>query len=109
MIAFEFALILGMAAVTFVVRYPVLALVSRMRLAPAVERAMRYIPPAVLAAIITPALFMPEGTLSLRLENSALAAGVVAALLAWRTRNLILTILGGMAIFWVWRLLIAYL
>ena len=107
MTIFEIALVLGMTAVTFGVRYPVLALVSRMTLPPAVLNAMRYIPPAVLAAIIAPAMFMPDGgTLDLRPSNAYLVAGLAAGAVSWRTRNLLLTIVVGMGVFWVWRVLI---
>lgn len=100
----EIALVAGMAAVTFGVRYPVLALVSRMELPPALMDALRFIPPAVLSAIIVPAVFMPGGTLDLSPQNAYLIAGVAAGLTAWRTRNLLLTIGLGMAVFWLWRM-----
>lgn len=103
MSGWEWALVLGMAAVTFAVRYPVLALVSRMTIPPRVMRVLRYIPPAVLAAIIAPAVFMPDGsTLSLSWTNAYLVAGVVAAIVAGTTRNLMATILVGMGAFWLW-------
>ena len=105
MTPFEIALVLGMTAVTFGVRYPVLALVSRMTLPPAVLNAMRYIPPAVLAAIVAPAMFMPNGhTLDLHPTNAYLVAGLAAGVISWRTRNLLLTIVAGMGVFWLWRL-----
>ncbi|MEL6149567.1 MAG: AzlD domain-containing protein, partial [Chloroflexota bacterium] len=50
----EFWLVLGMTAVTFGVRYPSLALVGRMQLPDSVIRALRYVPVAVLTAIIVP-------------------------------------------------------
>lgn len=104
MSTYEIALVLGMTAVTFGVRYPVLALVSRLQLAPSIERALRYIPPAVLAAIIAPEILLPDGeNLALRLDNSALVGGIVASIIAWRTRNLLLTIVIGMGSFWLWR------
>lgn len=107
MSGWEWGLVLGMMAVTFAVRYPVLALVSRLTLPPSVLNAMRYIPPAVLAAIIAPALLMPDGErITLSYTNSYLVAGLCAGLIAWRTRNLLLTIVLGMVIFLAWRLLI---
>lgn len=105
MTRWEVLLIAGMAAVTFGVRYPVLALVSRLELPPSLVQALRFIPPAVLAAIIAPALVMPGGVPDLSLQNAYLVAGAAAAVVAWRTRNLLLTIGLGMAIFWLWRLL----
>lgn len=102
----EVLLIAGMAAVTFGVRYPVLALFSRLTLPAWVMRALRFVPLAVLSAIIAPAMFIPEGTLISGVETGALFAGVVAALVAWRTKNLLLTIIIGMAALWGFRLLV---
>lgn len=103
----ELMLIIGMAVVTFAVRYPVLALVSRMPLPPPVLRAMRFIPPAVLTAIIVPAVLMPDGTtLNLQVRNSYLIASIVAGLVAWRSQHLLLTIIVGMVTFMGWRWLV---
>lgn len=98
----EFILILGMALVTIAVRYPVLVLVGKIPLPDRVFRALRYVPPVVLAAIIAPAVLMPDGqTLELTPGNSYLVAAVIAALIAWRTKNLLLTIVIGMGVFLV--------
>ena len=84
----EFVMILGMAAVTFAVRYPVLVLVGKIPLPDRVFRAMRYVPPAVLAAIIVPAVLFPNGeSIDISLTNSYLVAGIVSALIAWRTKT----------------------
>ena len=103
MSGFEILMIVGMMAVTFGVRYPVLALVSRLSLPPAVLDALKFIPPAVLTAIVVPAVLMPEGLLNVRFDNAYLVAGVAAAVISWRTKNLLLTIVLGMAIFLGWR------
>ncbi len=99
----EILLVAGMAAVTFLVRYPVLALVSRVTLPQVMLDGMKFIPPAVLAAIIAPAMFMPAGLLDLSLSNAYLIASIAAGLIAWRWRNLLATIVLGMAIFLFWR------
>jgi branched-subunit amino acid transport protein len=99
----EFLLVAGMAAVTFAVRWPVLTVVGRIPLPQPVLDAMKFIPPAVLTAIIVPAVFMPAGKLNLALDNAYLVAGVASALIAWRAHNLLLTIVLGMAIFLGWR------
>jgi branched-subunit amino acid transport protein len=102
----EFVLILGMALVTFAVRYPVLVLVGKIPMPDRVFRALRYVPPAVLAAIIVPSVLMPDGQrIDVSLSNSHLIAGVISALIAWRTKNLLLTIVLGMAVFLAWRAL----
>lgn len=99
----EILLVAGMALVTFLVRYPVLALVSRITLPQVMLDGMKFIPPAVLAAIIAPAMFMPTGSLDLSLSNAYLVAGLAAGLIAWRAHNLLATIVLGMAIFLFWR------
>lgn len=93
-------------AVTFGVRYGVLALVSKLSLPPAVLDALKFIPPAVLTAIVVPAVLMPAGQLDFHLDNAYLVAGVAAALISWRSKNLLLTIVLGMAIFLSWRWLL---
>lgn len=102
----EFWVILGMMAVTFGVRYPVLAIVGRLRLPPAVLRGLRYVPAAVLTALIVPLTLQPEGTLDLAPTNSHMIGAIVACLVAWRTKNLLLTILIGMGVFLLWRALV---
>lgn len=99
----EFAVIGGMAAVTLLIRYPILAVVSRVQLPPSVIRALRFVPVAVLTAIIVPEIVAPNDTPSIALSNAYLYAGILAALVAWRTRNLLATIVLGMAIFFLWR------
>ena len=92
----EILLIFGMTAVTFGIRYPVLALVGRVQLPDWILRALRYVPPAVLTALIIPAMLMPDGVnLSLTVRNAYLAGGMAAFLIAAWRKNLLWTILGG--------------
>lgn len=102
----EFWLILGMTAVTFGVRYPVLALVGQIELPEPVFRALKYVPVAVLTAIVVPAVLMPDDELTISLQNAEMIGAIVAVLVAWRTRSLLWTIVIGMAAFYAWRLLV---
>ncbi len=100
----EVLLIGGMAAVTFTIRYPVLALLGRIELPKPVLRALRYVPAAVLTAIIVPAVLIPDETgIRIGPGNSMLIAAVVAAVVSWRSKSLLLTIVVGMAVLFVWR------
>lgn len=109
MIRTELFLILGMALVTFAVRYPVLALASKVSLPASVLVALKFIPPAVLTAIIVPAVLLrrENGTIDLSYTNEFLVAALVAGLLAWRTNNLLLTIVMGLGVLWGWMWLLA--
>lgn len=102
----EAALIMGMFLVTFGVRYPVLAFASRIAFPHIVTRGLKFVPAAVLSAIIVPALLFPNGSdLELDISNSYLFAGAAAVIISARTKNLLLTIVAGMAIFLGHRLL----
>ena len=82
---------------TFAMRASFLVLADRLtRVPPAVQRMLRQIPPAALASLVVPALLRPEGHLDLL--HPRLAAGVLAAAVAWRTRNVALTLAVGMAV-----------
>ena len=99
----EFLLILGMALTTMATRIPVLLLLSRARMPEPVFRALRYVPASVLSAIILPSVLLRENQLWLAANNAPLVASLVAVVVAWRTRNLLLTILLGMAVMMGWR------
>lgn len=73
---------------------------SSSSLPPAFERALRFVPPAALAALIVPDLVSHNGALVLSLANPRLIAGIVAVVIAWRTRRVALTLIVGMAVFW---------
>ncbi len=94
-------IILGMVLVTYSVRLSVIALLGDTRLPDGLNRALRYVPPVALSAIVFPALLAPGGALDISLGNVRLIAGAVAALIAWRTRNAILSIAAGMILLWV--------
>jgi branched-subunit amino acid transport protein len=94
-------IILGMVAVTYSVRLSVIALLGEQRLPDAVNRALRYVPPVALSAIVFPELLAPGGVVDISLGNLRLIAGLTAALIAWRTRNAILSIAAGMVLLWL--------
>ncbi len=97
-------LILGMGLITYALRLSLIVLLHRVAVPPLVTEALRYVPPAVLSAIILPELFHPDVPNLLPFVNIRLIAGLVAIFVAWRTRNAILTIGVGMASLWVLQL-----
>jgi branched-subunit amino acid transport protein len=95
-------MILGGLA-TFLTRASFILLVGQREIPSLLRRALRYIPPAVLTALILPELLLPAGELNLSLANPNLLAGIAAVLVAWRTRSVLFTILVGMMVFWIAR------
>ncbi|MFW5735277.1 MAG: AzlD domain-containing protein [Oceanidesulfovibrio sp.] len=70
---------------------------------------LRPIPAAVLAALVVPAILAPGGELSAIGEawgNGKVVAGFAAAVVAWRTRHMFLTIAAGLIVLWLWRFLL---
>jgi branched-subunit amino acid transport protein len=94
-------IILFMGLVTFAIRLSVIGLSDKMELPALLRRGLRFVPPAVLSAIIAPDVLLREGQLDVSLGNVRLLAGVLAALVAWRTKNVLLTIAVGMAALWI--------
>jgi branched-subunit amino acid transport protein len=85
---------------TFGIRLSFIALLGKVELPPVLTRALRFVPPAVLSAIILPEVLVRDGALDLHPGNVRIVAGVLAAVVAWRTRNVVLTIAVGMAVLW---------
>ena len=90
---------------TYATRLSFIQAYGRMRIPAWVARSLRFVPPAVLTAIIFPELLMQNGGLNISIGNFRLLAGVVAALVAWRTKNVMLTVLAGMVVLWTLQLI----
>lgn len=90
-------LLLG-GLLTFGMRFLFIYLLGRFEIPEVMRRALRFVPPSVLTAIIVPELLIRSGHVDLSLANFRLLAGVAAVLVAWRTRNTLLTILAGMLV-----------
>ena len=66
------------------------------------ERPLRYVAPAVLGAIVLPAVVMPEGVIDfVPASNPRFLAGVLAGAVAIRFRNITVVITVGMAALWI--------
>jgi branched-subunit amino acid transport protein len=64
-------------------------------------RALRFVPPAVLTALVCQELLIPNGELALSLINPRLIAGAAAVIVAWRTRRALPTIMVGMVLLYI--------
>lgn len=96
--------ILGMALVTFAIRYVLFASAGKAHFSSWFEELLRFIPPAILAALVAPALVIFQGTeISLSPENPYLVGGIVALIVGFLNRNLFVVLGAGMGAFWFWR------
>ena len=91
----------GMTLISFALRYVPLVMLGRFQLPPHLQQALRYVPASTLVGLVFPALLTSKGQWSIGLDNERLLAGLVAALVAWRFRNILLTLLVGMGALWL--------
>ncbi|MEZ8099222.1 AzlD domain-containing protein [Vibrio bivalvicida] len=97
--------ILAMTVLVFASRYLFLEPRLPLRLNPQAQRLLKYSSPAVLTAIWAPIVFMPEKQLWLSAGNPYLIGALIAAFLAWKTKNVLLTTLVSMVVFLFLKLL----
>jgi len=91
---------------TFATRLSFIFLLDRIKVPDWFRRGLRFVPMAVLSAIILPELTSPNGTLFLSWRNPQMLAGMVAILVAWKTKNVLLTILAGLVALVAFQLLL---
>lgn len=90
--------LIAVGLLTYALRLSFILLFGRLDMPILLRRALRFVPPAVLTAIIFPEVLMPGGQLGFSLDNPRLPAALLAALVAWRTRNAVVTVAAGMAV-----------
>jgi branched-subunit amino acid transport protein len=93
-------ILLAISAGTFLLRFSFIHWLGDRRISPGWETALQLVPTAVLCAIVVPAVLFDAGAPAVSLGNPRLLAGALAALVALRTRNILLTIVVGMAALW---------
>jgi branched-subunit amino acid transport protein len=89
-------LIAGLTATSIAARGSFILFLARLEVPRPVQRGLRFVPAAVFTALLVPELAFAGGSLSLGPHNPKLVAALVAAPIAWWTRNTIATILAGM-------------
>ena len=93
-------LLLAIGLGTFLERFSFIYLFGKIEMPDWLRRALRFVPASVLAALVFPALTHPAGVLDLSLGNFRLLAGLAGAVVAWRTHNVLLTLVAGMLVLW---------
>ena len=83
---------------TFGIRFSFIYLFGRFEVPEMMRRALRFVPPAVLSAILVPELLYHSDSPDFSLANQRLLAGLAAILAAWMLKNTLLTILTGMSV-----------
>ena len=89
---------IGMGLVTYLPRLLPAWLLRGRTLHPFIEAWLKYVPVAVLAALLLPSLLVSDGSLNLTWNNLYVWAAIPAGLVAWKTRSMFATVLVGMAV-----------
>ncbi|MGB6054938.1 MAG: AzlD domain-containing protein [Burkholderiaceae bacterium] len=96
--------ILGMAAITVLVKAVIFLLGERVTFSPLARQALGFVPVTVLTAIIVPMVLAPHGGgIELSWRNPQLVAAIVAVLVCAATRHALLTIGAGLGMFFGWQ------
>jgi branched-subunit amino acid transport protein len=85
--------------VTFGMRFSLIYLFGRLEVPETIRRALHYVPPAVFSALVFPELFLSGGKLAL--DNHRMIVGMMAIVVAWFSKNTLLTIIVGMIMLFV--------
>ncbi len=89
-------LILLCMLVTIVPRVLPFLAAHRLRLAPWAVTWFRFLPPAILAALLFSGLLLPNGELSPNIISPEILAAFFAAAVSIKTRSIIITVIAGM-------------
>ena len=93
--------LLAAAALTFAIRLSFIGLQGDREFPLALKKALRFVPASVLAAIVWPAVFAPHKAMNLSPGNVQIYAALIAAAVAWKTRNILATLGVGMGTLWL--------
>ena len=99
-------ILLCIGLLTYATRLSFILLFGKVEVPVFLQHALHFVPIAVLSAIILPALLIHDNTLYLSVHNARLIAGVAATGVAWCTKNILLTIIAGMAVLWLLQLMV---
>ncbi|MFF1354849.1 AzlD domain-containing protein [Streptomyces sp. NPDC058297] len=100
-------LILGMGVCSFLPRYLPLALFADRTMPPVMKTALNYTPPAVLAALVFPAVLAPSGEgIELTVSNPYLVGGIATFVAGLISKKFLLVTVIGIAVFFLSRWLI---
>ncbi len=98
--------IFAMTCLVFLSRYLFFEPKLPLRLSPAVQRLLSYSSPAVLTAIWAPIVFTHDSSLTVSSSNPYLWAAALAGVIAWKTKNVLLTTVISMAVFLILNLVV---
>jgi len=94
-------LIISAGIITFLTRYSMIAIVKKEYLTPKVRFILSYIPCAIFPSIIFPLIFLDPSGVFMFQHNPRILAGTFALMVGIFTKNIIATIISGLAVLYL--------
>jgi len=94
------AVIVAVGALNYASRLSFIAFFARRSMPPLLARALKYVPAAMLTALIVPMIVDWKGSAA-DFATPRVAAALVAAAVAFATRSTLKTLAAGMAVLWL--------
>lgn len=82
---------------TFAMRFSFIYAFGKVKVPAPLHRALRFVPPAVLSAIVFPEVLMTDGRLDAGVGNHRMLAAALAVGVAFKTKKVLPTIVAGLA------------
>jgi branched-subunit amino acid transport protein len=99
--------ILAVGALNYASRLSFIAFFARRSMPPLLASALRYVPPAMLMALIVPMVVAPMP--GIETIDPRIPAAIVAGVVAWWTRSQLKTMFAGMVSLWLLQAALAHL
>ena len=87
--------------ITFFKRYFMIAFIDSSILNKNTKKVLNYVPSSVFSAIIFPAVFLNSKGLLVSIENPQIWAFMIALIIGFFFKNILLTIISGLLSFWL--------
>ncbi len=96
----DWALIIYCGIITYLTRFSMIALLKKEMFNDRIREVLSYVPSAIFPAIIFPAIFLDElGGFQFE-DNPKILAAAIAMIIGILSRNIIATIISGLASYW---------
>ena len=97
----HWSLIIYCGIITFLTRFSMIALLKKDRFNKKTKIVLSYVPSAIFPAIIFPLVFLDnDGSLELE-NNPKILAAIIAVIVGYFSKNIILTIFSGITSYWL--------
>ncbi|MDA9709994.1 AzlD domain-containing protein [Candidatus Pelagibacter sp.] len=96
----DWALIIYCGLITFLTRFSMIALLKKEMFNDRIREVLSFVPSAIFPAIIFPAIFLDNSGLLQFENNPKILASIIAVIVGMLSKNIIATIVAGLAAYW---------